>query len=888
MRTSLLAVLLCVLSSSTCDAATATADNDNVNVNDNSSGGNLRRHRRRRRQQQLSTTTTTTATESTPAAAVSEAEDVLSNLFEEDNELWNRGNNKNRLLIMIDSLSPVEPPTAPAPAPVQSSPTKAPVAESAPKPVSPPTIFPTDGAAPAVAPTTAPVVPPTPTTPPTIFPTAGVTVPTTPTPTTPPTQFPTTGTITTEAPVVSPTNAPRVPTPESREPVPSLAPTAANANTTASPTFKPTVADDDVGEDDDDFTTNSTTTWDIIMSRPDEFGVFIATSEAVGFDEILQAEDVTRTVFVPNDEAFSSIVPSNLLVKYLDFDLWSTEYIETLLFCHEVAMGEDEPILEDDMVNGTTFMPCVDLIDPSYLVTLPPPTISKQTMPIDAKMVEMDLVADNGVVHVVSQVLTNSFLRFDLVESMNFNGQFTILLELIELSGLLDFVQGDGPFTIFAPTDDVFDSYGDTFIMALKLDLDRTRTILLNHIVADVVVPCCLGERTEVTSMAEFPLVLDNYAEESTSDFTVNGVRTVPTGTDILTSNAKLNTITDLLFLPTIDDSSEVPSDMPSSMPSSSPVDLPAEMLPTVWDVIKAQPEKFASFIQAAEAVNYDTVWQTATDVTIFAPNEGAFASILPFDLLEQYLDFDVWTDEYIRQLMDCHDVGATLSSTDLLDGTEFSTCLDLYDPEFSLTSPPPAIEKATFTAPAEIIDVDLEAETGLVHVINQVMTTGFLRFDAMEAVESLKQFTILLELIEISGLADYVAGDGPFTLFAPTDTAFEALSEDSLQALRTNPMRTRMILMNHIVPDIIIPTDVGESTFISASGFPLNLSNVGGAGFDVNEVQTVPGFTNLLASNSKISATTDVLLPPIFGDLDNVELDMDIEFMNNEPASAP
>jgi hypothetical protein len=84
-------------------------------------------------------------------------------------------------------------------------------------------------------------------------------------------------------------------------------------------------------------------------------------------------------------------MPANLLEKYLDFDTWSPEYIETLLFCHEVA---NEVVLSTDLVNGTTFSPCVDTIDPSYLITLPPPSISKQTMPVPAEIVDVDLLAN--------------------------------------------------------------------------------------------------------------------------------------------------------------------------------------------------------------------------------------------------------------------------------------------------------------------------------------------------------------------------------------------------------------------------------------------------------------------------------------------------------------
>lgn len=461
------------------------------------------------------------------------------------------------------------------------------------------------------------------------------------------------------------------------------------------------------------------------------------------------------------------------------------------------------------------------------------------------------------------------------------------------MTGLLDFAQGEGPYTLFAPSDRVFQSYGEQFIKDLKADIEGTRAILLNHIVADVIVPCCLNENTQLFSMAGFPLVLDNYTEGSPSNFTVNGIRTLPPATDLLASNAKMNTITDILFLPTTPTSAPnatSPVDQPTQIPSSPTTAPEALELPaTVWDVITAQPEKFASLILAAESVKYDTVWQTESDVTIFAPNEDAFASILPADLLSKYLDFDVWTDEFIKTLLDCHDVGRTMLSTDLVGGVEFFTCRDMYDPEFIITSPPPTIEKATFTAPAEIVEIDLQADTGVVHVVNQVLTTGLFRFDTLEALEALGQFVILLELVQVAGLANYISGDGPFTLFAPTDSAFDPLDADELELLRTNPMRTRMMLMNHLAPDLIIPANSGNVTFVSGAGFPIVLDNFGETGgFDVNGIPAEPFLTNVLASNGKINAISGILLPPIFNDMENVDLDAALSSVTSGAESAP
>ncbi|KAL3925179.1 MAG: hypothetical protein SGILL_000587, partial [Bacillariaceae sp.] len=676
------------------------------------------------------------------------------------------------------------------------------------------------------------------------------------------------------------------------------------------------------------------TTWDLVKSRPEEFATFIVASEAVGFDTILQ-ESTDRTVFVPNEAAFESVIPPDLLAKYFDFDVWSKEYLEVLLFCHELT---DSVVLSTDLTNGTELILCLDLIDPVAVITLPPPQLSKETMPVPANIVEVDLVADNGVVHVIDQVITNSFLRYNFVDAATFAGGYSILLELIDLTGLSDVATGPDPFTIFAPPDELFESYGQGFIDGLKGDINGTRTILLNHIVPGMIIPCCLGEMTVFFSAAGEALILDEYNPNNPSDYTVNGISTISSGTDLLTSNAKVNTISDFLlpgagvptaspsetslvptsvattfvptssgttFLPTLGDTSLPPgSEAPSSTvvpslddtsvppdseaPSSTnipslgdtsvapgtdaptPSSNPAFPPDTVWDIIAGNADEFSTLIAAAEAVGYDQILQSDLEVTLFAPNDQAFENLLPPDLLVKYFDTDAWTNEYILQLLTCHDIdGAAILSSDLTNGAEFATCYDLLDPEFIFTSPPPQIGKETMPVPATIVGADQESLNGVVHVVDQVLTTSFLRYNVPEAMEALENFSVLLELIVLTDLLDFVEGDGPFTIFAPPDLVFGEYGQEFVDNLKMDMEGTRDLLLNHVVPDEIVGrfAFLDGAEFTSAAGFPLVLDGMGDVSspgaFTVNEVATLPYLTNFLTSNAKINAISDFLLPP-------------------------
>ena len=608
------------------------------------------------------------------------------------------------------------------------------------------------------------------------------------------------------------------------------------------------------------------TLWDIITSRTEEFTVLIAVSEAVGYDKILR-NAVDKTLFAPNNQAFENVVPIDLLDKYLDFDLWTDEYISRLLFCHDIA---GSIIFSFQFQNGTKVMPCVDVLDPSLLVTMPPLQLSKSTMPVPATVIEGDLLAQNGVMHVIDQVLTNSFLRLALPEAAAAFGGFGILLALVEATGLFDFVNGPGPFTIFAPQDSVFEGYGQEFIDLLFDDVNATRQILLNHVVPDLIIPSDVSDGTTFVSAAGFPLVIDNINPDAPREYTVNGVATFPALTGLLVSNAKVNTITDFLFIPTTTGAPVAPP-TDEETPAPAPVvatDAPVPSDSTTWDIIKSRPMEFSTYIAAAETIGFDVVLQQSTDRTVFVPNDSAFESVTPSDLISKYLDVEIWSKEYIEVLLFCHELtDAVVLSTDLTNGTDIRPCTDLISPVVTITLPPPMMSKTTMPVPANIVEVDLVADNGVVHVIDQVITNSFLRYNVVEAAEFAGGYSILMELLELTGLLEFATGPGPFTLFAPPDSVFEAKGQEFIDALKVDIEGTRTVLLNHVVPDIIIPCCMeGTAEYESAAGFPIVLTNFNPANpsdFTVNGIETIPAATDLLTSNSKINTVSDIILPP-------------------------
>jgi uncharacterized surface protein with fasciclin (FAS1) repeats len=80
------------------------------------------------------------------------------------------------------------------------------------------------------------------------------------------------------------------------------------------------------------------------------------------------------------------------------------------------------------------------------------------------------------------------------------------------------------------------------------------------------------------------------------------------------------------------------------------------------------------------------------------------------------------------------------------------------------------------------------------------------------------KNFSTLVSALQAAGLVDTLKGDGPFTVFAPTNAAFEEIDEDTLQDLMkpNNETQLQNLLKNHVVQGRRMAKNVAESSSLS------------------------------------------------------------------------
>jgi uncharacterized surface protein with fasciclin (FAS1) repeats len=109
----------------------------------------------------------------------------------------------------------------------------------------------------------------------------------------------------------------------------------------------------------------------------------------------------------------------------------------------------------------------------------------------DSRIVRPNVRASNGIIHVIDSVLlppAPAQEPQDIVSIALADDRFETLVAALKAADLVSVLQGEGPFTVFAPTDDAFAKLGADTIQALLADKDKLSSILLYHVVAGAAV----------------------------------------------------------------------------------------------------------------------------------------------------------------------------------------------------------------------------------------------------------------------------------------------------------------------------------------------------------------------------------------------------------------
>ncbi len=134
---------------------------------------------------------------------------------------------------------------------------------------------------------------------------------------------------------------------------------------------------------------------------------------------------------------------------------------------------------------------------------------------------------------------------------------------------------------------------------------------------------------------------------------------------------------------------------------------------------------------------------------------------------------------------------------------------------------------------------------------------------DIVDTAAANPDFETLVAAVQAAGLVDTLKGDGPFTVFAPTDAAFAALPEGTVETLLKPENKDKLIdiLTYHVVPAKVMSTDLSDgmtATTVEGGDLTVDLDS----GVMINDAHVTAA--DIETSNGVIHVVDKVILPPM------------------------
>ena len=535
------------------------------------------------------------------------------------------------------------------------------------------------------------------------------------------------------------------------------------------------------------------------LAQSDEnFSTLVNLVVDLGLADVLATDELT--VFAPTNAAFEAI--SDIIPSLSNEDL--TEIVTYHLTGGTILSNQLGSSQDVEMVQGE-----------KTLVTSSAAGVQVNGF---ANVVQADLRATNGVIHAIDQVLLPTEYRVavqgpSLVEVAEDAGNFNTLLALAEQVGLTTTLQFLGPFTAFAPTDDAFDTLFSV-VDPSGLTNEQIGFILFYHVLFGEVPSNALEPTQVVSTAAEEPI----YITANADGVTVNGTAQV-IAPDVAASNGIIHVV-DNVLLPNV--FTPVTSIVQKNFDLSTLLTLVAER-PAVLEALADPNGEF----------------------TVFAPNDDAFADALAAN--------PGLTEEQVTEILTYHVLVARVLSGDLDEAQAVET---LSGEEIFVT-----VNNGTVNInnSVNVVEADFVGNNGAVHVIDGVLLPNAYTPVTGIVAKNYNLSTLLSLVAEREDILNLLAGEGEFTVFAPTNEAFDAaleafpdLTEEQITEILTYHVLGAQVLSTDLSDGQTAATLQGENISVSINGgVQINNANVIGADF--------------IGTNGVVHIIDAVILPPSY-----------------------
>ena len=554
------------------------------------------------------------------------------------------------------------------------------------------------------------------------------------------------------------------------------------------------------------------------------------------------------TVLAPSNEAFSDLFDRlDGFSSLADFDTTEEQDLLAAILLYHVVSGA--AVTSNLLNNGET-------IETEQGGTL---TVSTEggvfftdAANEAARVTTADEEASNGVVHIINKVLLpqavidalNGALLFSITDLAISNPNLSSLVAALQAANgdLPDVLRGDGPFTVLAPTDAALNTFLDGAQLG-DIDTDVLTQVLLNHVISGEIESSTLvAAGTGYASTLAAGPIDDTFLSifyDATDGVRFNGVSSVVPdgGADIKAINGIVHVVDAVIGLPSIVDHATANSEFDNLV---------------------------GALTDEGNTVDFVSVLSGTDEVyTVFAPVNAAF---------------DAFTDPDMNPLQDVllnHVVsGDVILESSLSTGYDNVTMASFAEDEFLSLYVNTDADNTFNGVSSPVMDrTDIVATNGVIHAVDAVIDLPTVVTFAVAD----PTFDSLQAALTTDGQPDFVSilsDDGPFTVFAPTNDAFQALLDsndmwDGLTDIDSGLLTS--VLQHHVAEgntrsgDLTNPGNTpaltleGDNITITLPGTGDNIADVtDGSGIDDIGIT----FVDVQASNGVIHVLNKVLIP--------------------------
>jgi len=258
----------------------------------------------------------------------------------------------------------------------------------------------------------------------------------------------------------------------------------------------------------------------------------------------------------------------------------------------------------------------------------------------------------------------------------------------------------------------------------------------------------------------------------------------------------------------------------------------------------------FNTLAAALDAADLVSTLEGDGPFTVFAPTDQAFSK-LPAGTVEALLRPE--NVEKLRSILTYHVVSGKVKAKDVVNLNGAQTVngqrLDIK-----------VKNDEVYVDGAKVVATDVAASNGVIHVIDSVVLPA--DKDIVQTAKGAGSFSTLVAALDAAGLVSTLEGDGPFTVFAPTDAAFAKLPAGTVESLLRPENRDQLvkILTYHVAEGRVYSDalpDKGEIRTVEGSRANVEAS---GSGAMIENASIIK--TDIDASNGVIHVIDTVIIP--------------------------